>query len=205
MLNLYLIRHAQSDLNKLGVTQGSGIDSDLSETGKIQAKKLVNRFKNMKISKIFCSDLKRSFGTAKTLSNAFGVEITSDLRLRELNVGEWADGKSNALKKWIEFYESEKAKGIPRENIRPPGGENSWDHIKRAENFLESINDMEGNILVVGHSGTNKVIIGLIQRTDPDSFYTFKQENACVNELEFDGKTWKVLKINDTAHLNETV
>ncbi len=49
MLRAYLVRHAESTLNKEGINQGSDRDSNLTATGKEQAKKLVNKFKNQKV------------------------------------------------------------------------------------------------------------------------------------------------------------
>lgn len=203
MLKVYLVRHAQSTLNKQGIKQGSDIDSELSEEGLEQVKKLVDKFKKIEIDGIYCSNLKRSFETAKIIGDALNLKIKQDDNLRELKIGDWSKDKIDPLKRWIEFYESEKAKGIPREDIRPPNGENSWDHIRRIMTFLNSIENIHGNLIVIAHSGTNKVIIGEIQGTDPDNFYTIKQENCCVNELEYDGKKWSVVKINDTSHFQK--
>lgn len=201
MLKVYLIRHAKSVLNDKGIKQGSDIDSELSPSGLEQARKLADRFEGRDIKAVYCSDLSRSYGTAKILSDKLGVAIIKDPNLRELKIGKWADGKSDPLQRWIEFYEAEKAKGIPREQIRPPGGENSWDHMERVKKFLDSIKEVNGEIIVVAHSGTNKVFIGTIKGTDPDEFYTFKQSNTCVNELIFNEGKWEVISINDVSHL----
>jgi len=201
MLKIFLIRHAQSSHNKTGIAQGSDIDSELSEEGLEQAKKLAKRLQNENIIAIYCSDLKRSFGTAKILSNLLGTKIIQDHNLRELKIGDWSGITKDPLDKWIKYYDEQKKLGIPREEIRPPNGENSWDHMARIKKFLESIKNIDGNIIVVAHSGTNKVFIGTIKGTDPDEFYTFKQDNVCINEIVYKGKKWKVKKINDTSHL----
>ncbi len=120
--------------------------------------------------------------------------------MRELKIGDWA-GQDRILEKWRNYYLSEKKKGIPREEIRIPNGENSWDHQKRIKKFLENIIKEEGEIIIVAHSGTNKVFIGTINNVDPDDFYTIKQDNTCVNELVFNG-SWKVLSLNNISHLN---
>jgi probable phosphoglycerate mutase len=35
--DIYLIRHGETDYNRMGVVQGSGIDADLNELGQRQA------------------------------------------------------------------------------------------------------------------------------------------------------------------------
>ena len=37
-MKIYLIRHGKTKQNELGILQGAGIDSDLSETGRSQAR-----------------------------------------------------------------------------------------------------------------------------------------------------------------------
>lgn len=97
----------------------------------------------------------------------------------------------------------EKKKGCPREEIRPPQGENSFDHQERIMKTLQEIMQKftEGTVVIVGHSGTNKVIIGSLQNKDPDDFYMIHQSNACIDIADIqDGKT-HFLCIDDTTHL----
>jgi len=58
-------------------------------------------------------------------------------------------------------------------------------------------------ILIVGHGGTNKVIIGLLRKIDPEKFYNIQQDNACINFLELNkfGNPIR-MKLNYIKHLN---
>ena len=42
--DIYLIRHGETDYNRLGVVQGSGIDADLNELGQRQAKAFFDHY-----------------------------------------------------------------------------------------------------------------------------------------------------------------
>ena len=198
MLKIYLIRHAESLGNKKGINLGSDIDLRLSPRGKEQVQKLADYLRNKKITEIYSSDLKRASETAEIIAQKFNLPVKKTELLREMKIGKWA-GEKNVPEKWIKYYNQEKEKGIPRKEIRPLGGENSWDHMKHVKKFISSIKNREGNILVVAHSGTNKVFLGILEGKDPDDFYGIKQDSACINKVEFDGKKWKVLKINQTA------
>ncbi len=201
MLKIYLLRHAESTANEQKSFSGSDLNPQLSEKGLSQLDKISSLFKNKKISGVYCSPLSRSIQTAKFISDSLNLKLVLDPRLSELKIGDWIHGTENPLVKWMNYYNEEKSKGIPRKNIRPPKGENSWDHMKRLASFLEEIKKIEGELIVIAHSGTNKVLLGMITGKDPDEFYTLPQENGCLNELYFDGKTWEVTKINDTSHL----
>ncbi|HYG15236.1 MAG TPA: histidine phosphatase family protein, partial [Bacteroidia bacterium] len=34
---IYLVRHGETEFNRMGIVQGSGVDSELNETGRKQA------------------------------------------------------------------------------------------------------------------------------------------------------------------------
>src|SRR6185503_16437267 len=57
---LYIVRHGQTDLNKQGIVQGRGLDTDLNEEGRKQAKLFFNAYKNVPFDKIYISELKRT-------------------------------------------------------------------------------------------------------------------------------------------------
>jgi len=39
---IYFIRHGETEYNKLGIVQGSGVDSELNENGRAQAQAFYN-------------------------------------------------------------------------------------------------------------------------------------------------------------------
>ena len=53
--NIFILRHAETDFNKRGVVQGSGIDAPLNDTGKAQARAFYTRYKNYPFDKIYIS------------------------------------------------------------------------------------------------------------------------------------------------------
>jgi probable phosphoglycerate mutase len=190
---LIIVRHAEvkkDSITPLGFKQIEALNKFLN---------------NLKIDVLYASSMKRSLLTAKLLAKPKGLNVKISKNLRELNKGDWANSK-DFVKKWIKFYEKMKKRGMKREDIRPPHGENSFDHQRRVKKFLRLIfkNYKGKNILIVGHSGTNKVIIGTLLGKDPDEFYDIEQENCCVNELIVT-ESGKVIvkKINWVDHLKD--
>ena len=57
---IYLVRHGETDYNLRKIVQGSGIDSDLNETGKSQAIAFHEAFKAENFDALFVSELKRT-------------------------------------------------------------------------------------------------------------------------------------------------
>jgi len=204
MTKIILIRHCQTEDNAAGHMQGYSNDSAFTEEGKIQAEKLLNRLKDEPIKNIYCSDLGRAIKTAEAIAKAHNLEVVPVKELRECDIGDWKVlPVKEGINKWIKYYDEEKAKGINREEIRPPNGENSFDHQKRVMQAINKIisDNPEDTVVIVGHGGTNRVIIGTLDNKDPDEFYTVGQSNACINILETDGENNKILVLNDTSHL----
>ena len=205
MTRLIIIRHCQTIDNASGKMQGYSNDSEFSEWGKIQARKLAARLKNENIKKVYCSDLGRTITTARIIALEHNLDPVLIKDLRECDIGDWSDlPVKEAIQKWIKYYDSQKAAGFLRENIRPPNGENSFDHQKRVMSAIKKIVDENANntVVVVGHGGTNRVIIGSFENIDPDNFYEVGQDNACINIIETNGNESKVIVVNDTTHLN---
>ncbi|WBW72537.1 fructose-2,6-bisphosphatase, TIGAR-like protein [Schizosaccharomyces osmophilus] len=65
-MKVFLIRHGQTEQNKVGILQGS-VDTSLSETGQLQAKLLGSRLSSLDIDQIFCSSMKRCRETIRPL------------------------------------------------------------------------------------------------------------------------------------------
>src|SRR5476649_2475843 len=57
---LYIVRHGQTDLNKQGIVQGRGRDTDLNDEGRKQAGQFYNAYKSIPFDKIYISELKRT-------------------------------------------------------------------------------------------------------------------------------------------------
>jgi broad specificity phosphatase PhoE len=204
MTKLIIIRHCETIYNSEGKMQGFHQDSDFTINGKKQLDKLILRFKNEKIDEVICSDLGRAFKTAEAIAKDHNLKSICIKELRECDIGDWKSlPPKEAINKWITFYEKLKKEGINREDIRPPNGENSFDHQRRVMACINKIiKDLpNGTVVIVGHSGTNKVIVGSLQNKDPDDFYTVEQSNAGINIIEINGIHTKIVCINDVNHL----
>ena len=61
----YIIRHGQTDLNKKGIIQGRGIDTDLNDAGRKQADAFFKAYRDTHFDKIYISELKRTQQTVQ--------------------------------------------------------------------------------------------------------------------------------------------
>jgi len=143
-MKIYFAAHATSRDNEAGLSSGWK-DVELSELGIKQAKELGERFKDIKIDLICCSDLKRAVDTVKI---AFGdnIPIIIDGRLRELNYGDF-NGKPASI-----------VGPMKKEKIKEPfpNGESYEQAMERIHEFYRELKDKHSGktILVIGHRAT---------------------------------------------------
>ncbi len=115
-MNIVIFRHGQTDWNVEGRLQGS-TNIPLNELGLSQAKELASRLAHFDFDLIVSSDLDRAMDTAKSLLEYQSCKLQSDVRLREIGLGD-AEG--------LTIYEVKKKYNI--ENFREfnfPGREDT--------------------------------------------------------------------------------
>ena len=200
-LKIYLIRHGETEFNKQGKEWGQPNEMPLNDWGFEQCKKLAQKLSKIKFDKLFSSDIKRAMQTAEVVSKTIGLPINEDKRLGEYNPGE-VDPSSE---KWIEEYKKLLNSGMSKYDIRPFGGENIWDLIKRVKSFLEDIQKEEGTIIVIAHSGVNAAFMNLSRGREKNDFVSIKQDSTCINVLEYEDGKWNILAVNDSSHISDLI
>jgi len=164
-----------------GKTREGKDKEGLIKEGKKQALLLAKKFKNVKISKIYSSDLKRAKETAKIIEKELRIPpiITSTLR-------EW---EGEVIMKDRKKWTNEQNK-----------------NFLNLKDFLNSITkdrNSEETILIVSHGHVNKLIISHFMKINHKKTISFKQENTCINLIEWNErfKNWRLCFMNDTSHL----
>jgi probable phosphoglycerate mutase len=83
---LVLVRHGQTAWNLEGRAQGH-TDVSLDETGRAQARAMAPYVAAMRPVALWCSDLARARETAEYVAAPAGLDLRTDRRLREFDVG----------------------------------------------------------------------------------------------------------------------
>jgi broad specificity phosphatase PhoE len=87
-IDIYLIRHGETDWNSQGKLQGH-TDIPLNEKGKLQANQLQEKFADINFIKVFSSDLIRARATAEISLGSKKSTIIETSLLRERFMGPW--------------------------------------------------------------------------------------------------------------------
>lgn len=189
-MRLILVRHGQTYWNATDRIQGR-TDNELNEKGKMQAKKISEMLSVEKPVKIFSSPLRRAFDTAKIIASKHPVVVEKRKELKEINYGIF-EGKT-----FKEIEQDTTLNGLwnnRRKNkyhFKPQKGE-SFEEMneKRIKPFVQEIlaNYFAKTVIVVAHSGTNRLIAGNCLHLAPEKMVNIWQPNDLVYFIDCDEK-----------------
>ncbi len=199
---IYLTRHGQTDYNKIGVVQGSGIDSDLNDLGKAQAQAFFNTYQHVPFDKVYISALKRTY---QSVANFIDKPLAHE-KLADLNEISWGeregmpvDQEGNAyyqsmIKSWQEGHT----------DVAIDGGENPEQVAKRMKNALGHILNQpeEETILICMHGRAMRVMLAVMLNYPLRCMDLFEHTNLCLYELTYTGSMFILDRYNDVSHLS---
>jgi broad specificity phosphatase PhoE len=200
---IYLIRHGETEYNKLGIVQGSGIDSDLNETGRIQADAFFEMYKNEPFQKIYISKLKRTFQTVEHFIKK-GLPFEGLIGLNEISWGE-KEGKIPSTKENESYSDLLDTWNKGNTHIAALGGESPEQVVLRQKIALDIIleNENENLILIAMHGRAMRILLTQIMEFPLSQMDDFEHSNTCLYKLKYTAKSGKfeILQANNTQHL----
>jgi len=200
VLRLYLARHGQTDWNAAGRMQG-GSDIPLNETGQAQARRLADVLGGIPLDAVYSSGLQRSRQTAEALRGRAPLTPLPGLNEQSVGAFEGVTRETRDEARWKEF---QRRRQDPSDTL--DGGESVLQHRARVKAALQTIQAAHprGNILIVGHGGTNVKILEILLSLDPQAASAIHQENDEVYLLEIvPGRSPTLWKLIPPDKLNE--
>ncbi|MEL7529941.1 MAG: histidine phosphatase family protein [Bacteroidota bacterium] len=210
MLSFYFIRHAESEANRdHSIICGRSDHMPLSAQGRIQKVLVAQRLKQEKIQfkDLYSSLSIRALETGQAVAKALGIDterIQITDQLVEQSKGEW-EGKVRA-----EMYDASVQRELEKDSytFTPPGGESQRDAEQRMIKWLEATrekySDQSANIAAFSHGFAIKSMLSKLLKAEPESVFRMMIHNTSITVLQWDGRRWRLERINDYAHLNGT-
>lgn len=201
MINLYVVRHGETEWNKQRRIQGQ-LDSVLTAEGKRQAELLRPRLETVDFDGLISSPSKRAVQTAEILASGRGLSIQTDKRLMEIHLGEW-QGKTydEVLKSDVDRFKCYRENP---EKFTCKGGENFFDVKNRVEAFLA---DMEkekkkGNYLIVTHGMVIRVLLSICKNLPISEVWKVSNvENTSLTIIKLENGAKELLLEGDASHI----
>ena len=185
MKNILLIRHGQSEWNKLNLFTGFK-NIELSEQGIEEANKAGQNFKNLdiKFNIVFTSELKRAQETAKIILQNLDQwdflnnegKIISNINLNERDYGDLTGlNKKETAEKFGEEQVHKWRRGY---SDQPPNGESLEDVVRRVTKYFEEVikpaiqSNENDNILIAAHGNSLRALLIVMNIYEPNNINT---------------------------------
>lgn len=190
MARLHLVRHGETEWNRLGRYQGH-TDIPLNETGKAQARKTGEKLSRLSFSAVYASTLSRAIETAKLIAPNHPTSVVTHPHLIEGTLGPF-EGIEIAKFRTEYAHILEKQQSLTNEEKLHfrfiEGMESGMDVVKRVEPVLIEIAEKhrDRDVLVVTHGGVIRAL--LVYLADHDWSTTRIQNGEVVTFLYEGGK-----------------
>ncbi len=200
---LYIIRHGETELNRLGIVQGRGVDSDLNDTGRAQAAAFYNRYKAVKFDKIYTSSLKRTHQTAQQFID-LGLPWEQHEGIDELAWGLW-EGQPNTPEARHAFLEVVEKWQQGNYEAKFEGGESPNDVSLRMHETIELIKSRneEKRVLVCMHGRAMRLLLCMLLKKPMSEMGDFPHQNTTLYRLDYTDGQFSVIDFNNTDHLKD--
>jgi broad specificity phosphatase PhoE len=169
----------------------------LNEKGRLQAQRLADRFRDIKLHSIHSSPVE----TAEMIARAKNLEIKKNPEFHEINFGEWT-GKSFEVLSSDECWRRFNGR---RSATRVPGGESFVEVQTRIVRELDALSLEYGsaNIAIVSHADVIKAAVGYFSATPIDMLHRFEISPCSISVIAMDNESARLLTINNRCELDQ--
>ena len=201
---LYILRHGETEHNRLGIVQGRGVDSILNKTGLQQADSFYKSYGHIPFDMVVCSSQTRSYETISLFEQA-GHKVYRDSRIDEICWGEH-EGKSGEAFLMEKYYRIIDSWSKGDYHDKPEGGESAHELSLRLQSFISDLHEKTfSNALVCTHGRTLRAMMCLLFQRPLSHMDQIPHRNIGLYLLRFHDEAWQLLRENDCSHLAEKV
>ncbi len=184
-MEIYFLRHGETEWNRVHRIQGSTEWTDLTEDGVRLAEATRDGMlaKGLKFDRIFSSPYRRALHTAQILGAGFGIEPVVDDRLREISFGPYEGtryGKGLFADDNIRSCFVDPPRYVARDGAEP------FDSVlARMRAFVDEtlvpLADTCSRVLVVAHGGILRTVLRIVGELSLSDFWKGSQPNCCAH------------------------
>lgn len=204
-MRLILVRHGETPWNQTLQYQGHA-PILLNERGREQARRAGIRLVRSGAVALYSSDLPRAWETAEIIGAHVKLQPVAMPDLREIDVGLWEGLTPDELYQRFPDHMCEYDRD-PAQTVRL-GGESYAQlqaRVLRAFAQIEAAHRNGETIIVVSHGGSIRALFCHIIGLDLANFSKLWLDNGSLSEIVRGRSGWRLLRMNDVAHLEELV
>ncbi|MBQ6393256.1 MAG: alpha-ribazole phosphatase [Eubacterium sp.] len=195
-MRIYLVRHGETEMNTKGCYYGI-TDALLTEKGRQQAILLGRHFQELDWDRVLVSPLSRARETALLAAGRWKDSFELEERLKEQNFGIF-EGKTyqelcgefpEEMRRWNEDFS----------HYQIPGGESFLQVRERVEDWVRSLPEGPGQMLVVAHKGTLGHILASMLGLPLEGYWNFVFDQGCYSMVDLEDGYAILRKLNQSV------
>lgn len=200
---IYLIRHGETNYNRQGIVQGSGVDADLNEMGRAQAQAFFQAYQHVPFDKIYTSTLRRTVQTVEPFIE-LGIPYESHAGLNEISWGIMEGKVPNSIDN--EYYRNLIENWAAGNTwLATDNGESPEQVAERQKPVIDLIlsRPEERTVLVAMHGRAIRILIPWLMHQPLHTMDQYEHSNLCLYKLSYDYDTqaFTIELANDSTHL----
>lgn len=200
MLQLYIVRHGQTEWNKEGRLQGRQ-NSQLTSEGVLNAEKLGNRLRTIKFESVYVSPSGRAVQTLEAMNVSLDTPVHILDDLNEISFGDWEGKAEHEIERMdvFETFWSNPSQYDPQSNQ----GEELIAFTSRISKVIHQIiqSNEHGKVLIVTHGMVIQAILREVRQVNlSELWFDDEIEGTSLSIIEFSTQGFKEMLIGDTSH-----
>jgi probable phosphoglycerate mutase len=199
---LYIIRHGETEYNRLNIVQGSGVDMGLNEIGQQQAALFFEAYRNHRFDAVYTSALKRSQQSVAGFIQK-GIKHVALPGLNEISWGDF-EGKQQTPEQKEAYWNLIHSWNNGDFEAKIPNGESPNEMQQRQRGAIQHIlsNTDEKEVLICMHGRAMKSLLCLLLNEPLTSMDSFTHSNLCLYQLTYDNGMFELKEAHNTKHLD---
>lgn len=204
MVKVILVRHGETEWNRLRRIQGGNSDTQLNQRGRKQAESLALRLKQEEIQAVYSSPLQRAQDTARAIAGYHQLPVGVEPSLKEIEVGELEGVSIAEVGKHLSQLLIRHSQG--EELPRIPGGESLTEVQQRVWGTIQRLVSRHGDgvLVVVSHYFSILTAVCSVLNLPLSQIDRLRLNSASISILTFDEQATRLTLFNDTCHLDST-
>ncbi len=200
MLKIILVRHGETDWNRVKRVQGGSSDTPLNDIGREQAKGLAGILAKENIKAVYTSPLQRAVTTAEAISSLHNISVEINPSLREIEAGELEGILSSDLGKRFSDYLFDDDK-----IVKIPGGEGLDEVQRRCWDFITALSCKydDCTLVLVAHYFVILSVLCKVLDVPLQNINRFRMDTGSITIITLDGEALWLQVFNDTGYMTD--
>lgn len=200
--HLYILRHGETEMNRLGIVQGSGVDAPLNETGWWQAAAFFEKYQNVPFDAVFTSTLQRTRQTVESFIQK-GIPWQQFAEINEMNWGA-LEGKVTTRATHEAYLATVNKWKSGELDAKLAGSESAAELGARIKKFVGTLRQRdEEYLLICSHGRALRCLISVLKNLPLTVMDQFAHTNTGLYKARRLGANFYIEIENDTSHLTE--